>query len=140
MDCQLEVVNIEKIIFSGLIKKVKVSGIEGNLCIYPNHTQLLTFIQPGLLSIIDIKEKIENLYISGGILEIQPNKISILADSVIRVIDLDRKHILRNKKKLQKNISDNLVLEQQSKIIKTLSEEIAKLKVIEMMEKPKNRN
>ncbi|WP_343153681.1 ATP synthase F1 subunit epsilon [Buchnera aphidicola (Mindarus keteleerifoliae)] len=135
MDCQLEVVNIKKIVFSGFIKKVKVCGIEGNLCIYPNHAQLLTFIKPGLLSITDIDNKIENLYISGGILEIQPKKISILADSIIRAVDLDRQNILKNKERLERNINFSENIKKQSKIIKKLSKEIAKLKIIEMMEK-----
>ncbi|QCI16856.1 F0F1 ATP synthase subunit epsilon [Buchnera aphidicola (Aphis helianthi)] len=136
MDFYLDIVSVEKRIFSGLVKKIRVSGSEGEMGIYPGHAQLLSIIKPGIVYIFHKNKAEECLYISGGILEIQPSIISILADIVIRGVDLDRKRILQAKKQAEeyyfkhqnKNINtDDLLLK--------ISKEIAKLRVLEIMDK-----
>ncbi|CAL4317639.1 ATP synthase epsilon chain [Buchnera aphidicola (Eriosoma grossulariae)] len=135
MNCYLNVVSLEKKIFSGKILKIKISGIEGELGIYPGHSQLLTMIQPGLLALTNIDKTTEYIYLSGGILEIQPQLITILSDTAIRGVDLDIELIKKSKKEVEKMIKNNVnKIDLKIKLIQT----IAKLKVIEVMKKSKN--
>ena len=86
---QIEIVSAELMIFSGQATHVVATGLIGELGIYPGHTQLLTALKPGPVRIVKPDGEDEILYISGGILEVQPQLVSILADTVIRAADLD---------------------------------------------------
>jgi len=97
--CFLNVVSVEQNIFSDLIKKIQVSGIEGELGIYPRHVQFLSLVKPGTLLILDKNDCHHFIYISGGIIEVQPSVVSILVDVAIRGADLDASLILDKKKK-----------------------------------------
>ncbi|QCI15716.1 F0F1 ATP synthase subunit epsilon [Buchnera aphidicola (Artemisaphis artemisicola)] len=135
MNFYLDVVSLKKSIFSGLVKKIRVSGSEGELGIYPGHTQLLSIIKPGLIYISHINNKKEYIYISGGILEVQPNIVSILADVAIHAIDLNREYILKEKQNAEENIkNENTEIEKKNILLK-ISQEIAKLRVLEIMDK-----
>jgi len=136
MICQLNIVSIEKNIFSGVVKNIQISGSQGELGIYPGHSPLLTSIKPGILYFLCQSGKKELFYISGGVLEVQPNIITVLADMVIPAIDLDLESILQTKTRAEKNINKNSQFNIDKKEnIQDLSESLAKLRVIKMMEK-----
>ncbi|QCI25251.1 F0F1 ATP synthase subunit epsilon [Buchnera aphidicola (Sitobion avenae)] len=139
MNFYLDVVSVKKRIFSGFVKKIRVTGSEGELGIYPGHTQLLSIIKPGIVYIshkIDkIDKKEECIYISGGILEVQPSIVSILADVAIRAVDLDRKRILKTKKNAEEYMKNVDLKIKKDDILLKISKEIAKLRVLEMMDK-----
>jgi len=136
MNFYLDVVSVKKRIFSGFVKKIRVSGSEGELGIYPRHTQLLSIIKPGIVYIThELDQKEECIYISGGILEVQPSIVSILADVAIRAIDLDRNRILKTKKNAEENIKNENIKIKKDDILLQISKEIAKLKVLEIMDK-----
>ncbi|CAL4041865.1 ATP synthase epsilon chain [Buchnera aphidicola (Takecallis arundicolens)] len=103
MDCYLNVVSIKKHLFSGHIKKIYITGYKGVLNIYPGHTPLLTTIKPGLLSIFTISKK-KLLYISYGILEVQPSVINILPDEGCFLSDLNYDKLIYKKKYMEKKI------------------------------------
>jgi F-type H+-transporting ATPase subunit epsilon len=90
MTIHVDVVSAEESIFSGLAELVIVPGETGELGIYPRHTPLLTRIKPGSVR-LKLPNKTEEtlIYVSGGMLEIQPNVVTILADTAIRGGDLD---------------------------------------------------
>ena len=138
MTCQLNVVSIEKNIFFGVVKRIQISGSEGELGIYPRHSPLLTFIKPGYLYFLDNAEKKEYIYISGGILEVQPSVITVLADIAIRAVDLDKKLILEKKQQVEEYIKKNNSYIKNKKIIKELTEVLAKLRIIQIMERSKS--
>jgi F-type H+-transporting ATPase subunit epsilon len=96
---QVDVVSAEESIFSGLAELVIVPGESGELGIYPRHTPLLTRIKPGSvrLKLPDHSEE-TLIYVSGGMLEIQPNVVTILADTAIRGGDLDEVRALEAKR------------------------------------------
>ncbi|AAO26753.1 ATP synthase epsilon chain [Buchnera aphidicola str. Bp (Baizongia pistaciae)] len=127
----LNVVSFEKIIFNDFVKKIQVSGSEGELGIYPGHLQLLSLIKPGPLLILDDHDYQHVIYISGGIIEVQPTVVSILADTAIRGLDLDLNVVLDKKLKLENKIS-NVDCIDRNDVIQQLSCELAKLRVIEM--------
>lgn len=135
MDFYLDVVSVEKRIFSGLIDKIQVSGSEGEMGIYPGHTQLLSIIKPGIIHIFHKNKNEECLYISGGILEIQPFSVSILADVVIRAFDLDRERVLQAKKKAEENFQKENIGLKKDDILLEISKAIAKLRVLEIIDK-----
>ena len=86
----VDVVSAEASIFSGEAKFVALPGEMGELGIYPRHTPLITRIKPGAVRIqrADNGEE-EFVFVAGGILEVQPGKITVLADTAIRGHDLD---------------------------------------------------
>lgn len=84
-----EIVSAEKHIFSGDIQSLSLSGTEGELGIQSGHAPLLTRIKPAPITLNKRDGSSEVFYISGGFLEVQPWRVSILADVVQRADDLD---------------------------------------------------
>lgn len=86
----VDVVSAEESIFSGEAEFVALPGEAGELGIYPRHTPLITRIKPGVVR-IKVKDRIdeEQIFVAGGILEIQPHLVTVLADTAIRGKDLD---------------------------------------------------
>ncbi|WP_226664018.1 F0F1 ATP synthase subunit epsilon [Microbulbifer aggregans] len=89
MTVHCDIVSAEESLFSGLVKMVIVSGVEGELGISYGHAQLLTALKPGPVRIIKDGGEEEVLFLSGGYAEIQPNMVTILADIAEREIDED---------------------------------------------------
>ena len=86
----VDVVSAEEQIFSGEAEFVVLPGEAGELGIYPRHTPLITRIKPGAVRIVPAGGGDEQLiFVNGGIIEIQPNVITVLADTAIRGHDLD---------------------------------------------------
>ena len=87
---QVDVVSAEQQIFSGLAEFVVLPGEVGELGVYPRHTPLITRIKPGTVRIrVPGQADEELIFVAGGILEIQPNMVTVLADTAIRGQDLD---------------------------------------------------
>ncbi|MBA2411637.1 MAG: F0F1 ATP synthase subunit epsilon [Burkholderiaceae bacterium] len=86
----VDVVSAEEGIFSGDAEFVALPGEAGELGIYPRHTPLITRIRPGVVRIkMPGKADEEHVFVAGGILEVQPNVVTVLADTAIRGQDLD---------------------------------------------------
>ncbi|MBD8565677.1 F0F1 ATP synthase subunit epsilon [Oxalobacteraceae sp. CFBP 8763] len=86
---QVDVVSAEEQIFSGQAEFVALPGEAGELGIYPKHTPLITRIRPGAVRIQVAGGGEEFVFVAGGILEVQPNGVTVLADTAIRGADLD---------------------------------------------------
>ena len=81
----VDVVSAEEMIFSGEAKFVALPGEEGELGIYPRHTPLITRIKPGAVRIVRADNDAEEfVFVAGGILEVQPGTVTVLADTAIR--------------------------------------------------------
>jgi F-type H+-transporting ATPase subunit epsilon len=86
----VDVVSAEEAIFEGEAEFVALPGESGELGIYPQHTPLITRIRPGAVRIkLAGKAEEELVFVAGGILEVQPNRVTVLADTAIRGHDLD---------------------------------------------------
>src|SRR6186713_2633391 len=85
----VDVVSAEESIFSGKARFVVLPGEAGELGIYPRHTPLITRIKPGAVRIQTVEGTEELIFVAGGILEVQPKVITVLADTAIRGKDLD---------------------------------------------------
>ena len=87
---QVDVVSAEESIFEGEAEFVALPGEAGELGIYPQHTPLITRIKPGAVRIkVAGRNEEEFVFVAGGILEVQPNRVTVLADTAIRGRDLD---------------------------------------------------
>jgi F-type H+-transporting ATPase subunit epsilon len=85
----VDVVSAEESIFSGEAKFVVLPGETGELGIYPRHTPLITRIKPGTVRIVKLDDSEEFVFVAGGLLEVQPNSVTVLSDTAIRGKDLD---------------------------------------------------
>jgi len=85
----VDVVSAEESIFSGEAKFVALPGETGELGIYPRHTPLITRIKPGAVRIEKADGTEEFVFVAGGLLEVQPNCVTVLSDTAIRGKDLD---------------------------------------------------
>ena len=87
---RVDVVSAEESIFAGDAEFVVLPGEAGELGIYPRHTPLITRIRPGMVRIkMPGKAEEEHVFVAGGILEVQPSVVTVLADTAIRGQDLD---------------------------------------------------
>ncbi|MEI7678172.1 MAG: F0F1 ATP synthase subunit epsilon [Betaproteobacteria bacterium] len=85
----VDVVSAEENVYSGEAEFVVLPGESGELGIYPQHTPLITRIKPGAVRIKPVGAAEELIFVAGGILEIQPKVVTVLADTAIRGDDLD---------------------------------------------------
>ena len=86
---RVDVVSAEESIFSGEATFVALPGEAGELGIYPRHTPLITRIKPGAVRIQKADGSEEFVFVAGGLLEVQPNSVTVLSDTAIRGKDLD---------------------------------------------------
>ena len=98
----VDVVSAEEQIFSGEAEFVVLPGVEGELGIYPRHTPLFTQIKPGAVRIkVPGQAQEELVFVQGGFLEVQPHKVTVLADTAIRAHDLDEVKAMEAKKRAE---------------------------------------
>jgi F-type H+-transporting ATPase subunit epsilon len=98
----VDVVSVEEQIFSGEAEFVVLPGVDGELGIYPRHTPLFTQIKPGAVRIkVPGQAQEELVFVQGGFLEVQPHKVTVLADTAIRAHDLDEVKAMEAKKRAE---------------------------------------
>ncbi len=120
----VDVVSAEESIFSGEAEFVVLPGEAGELGIYPRHTPLITRIKPGAVRILPAGGGEEQLiFVAGGILEVQPRVITVLADTAIRGHDLDEAKALE----AQKRAEESRAKAKDSQEIATVEGELAML-------------
>jgi F-type H+-transporting ATPase subunit epsilon len=102
MTVHVDVVSAEESIFSGLVEFVALPGETGELGILPGHMPLMTRIKPGAVRLkLPNQEHEELIFVAGGILEVQPGLVTVLADTAIRGKDLDEAKAMDAKKKAE---------------------------------------
>jgi F-type H+-transporting ATPase subunit epsilon len=130
-----DIVSAEAEIFSGDATMVVATGELGELGITPRHAPLITRLKPGHVDVLQANGERLQFYVSGGILEVQPQVITVLADTAIRAADLDENAAQRAKKEAEDalaNRSDAIeIFEAQAK----LAEAMAQLQALERLRK-----
>ena len=136
MTVHVDVVSAEEQIFSGLVESVVVPGVMGELGIYPRHAPLLTRIKPGSVRIKRPDQADEELiYVSGGMLEVQPNHVTILSDTAIRGKDLDEARALQAKQAAEEQLKNRTADVDYAKVEAELLQAIAQLRAIQQIRK-----
>jgi F-type H+-transporting ATPase subunit epsilon len=108
----VDVVSAEELIFSGEAEFVALPGEAGELGIYPKHTPLMTRIRPGAVRIkVAGQAEDEFVFVAGGLLEVQPNSVTVLADTAIRGSDLDEAKAIEARK-----LAEEALVNKESKI------------------------
>ncbi len=128
-----EVVSVKESIYSGSVKMVIAKGAGGDLGIMPSHTPLLTLLKPGpvRLQLEDGNEEV--IYVSGGVLEVQPHVVTILADTATRGRDLDENAILEARKNAESLLANQKSDFDQSAAMAALAETVGQLETIRKM-------
>lgn len=103
---QVDVVSAEESIFSGMAKFVALPGESGELGIMPGHTPLITRIKPGAVRIEKADGNEEFVFVAGGILEVQPNHVTVLSDTAIRGKDLDEAKANEARKQAEESLKN----------------------------------
>ena len=105
---KLRIVSVKENLFSGDVNYVVLPGVDGELGIFPKHTPLITKIKPGTLKFENSDSKKEELFfVAGGILEVQPLVVTVLADTAIRGEDIDEEKALQAKSKAEEIMRNN---------------------------------
>ena len=131
---RVDVVNAEKEIFSGDAKFVALPGVEGELGVLPGHVPFITQIKPGCVRVtLPDSDTVQRIFVAGGILEVQPNVVTVLADTAVRSEDLDEakaKKALEGAKKLRQTAKGDLEIAKLEQEMLALS---AELKIIQKL-------
>lgn len=136
MTLHVHIVSAEESLYSGIAEVVIAPGLRGELGIYPRHTPLLTTLKPGAVRIkVPDQAKEELVYVSGGILEVQPHVVTILSDSAIRGADLDEAKALEAKRTAEEAMKDKTASLNYAQAQAELAQAVAQLAVIKKLRK-----
>ncbi|MFC3283903.1 F0F1 ATP synthase subunit epsilon [Litchfieldella rifensis] len=130
-----EIVSAEASIFSGEVEQVIAAGVMGDLGILPGHAPLLTELQPGPVRVIHDGGEEENYYVTGGFLEVQPDLVSVLADTAVRAADLDEAAAEEARQHALREINDSSAEIDYGRAAAELAEAVAQLRTIQQLRK-----
>lgn len=136
MTIHVDIVSAEGAIHSGQAEMVYAPGVMGELGIAPRHTPLVTHLKPGDVRVDNGKEMM-HFYVSGGILEVQPHVVTVLADTAIRAADLDEAAAIEAKRRAEEALAGQKEQFEYAKAQAELAEAIAQLRAIEKLRKIK---
>ncbi|HZV55402.1 MAG TPA: F0F1 ATP synthase subunit epsilon [Rhodocyclaceae bacterium] len=139
MSIHVDVVSAEEQIFSGLAEFVVLPGEVGELGILPGHMPLMTRIKPGAVRLkVPGQAQEELIFVAGGILEVQPGLVTVLADTAIRGKDLDEAKALDAKRKAEEAMSTRESELDYARAQAELAEAVAQLAAIQRLRKPRH--
>ena len=127
---QCDVVSVKESIYSGTISMLIAKGAGGELGIMPGHAPLVTLLQPGAIRVQLENGTEELIYVSGGVLEVQPHVVTILADTAIRAENLDEAAILEARKNAEALLANQKSELDTAAALAVLAETVAQLETI----------
>ena len=130
-----DIVSAEAEIFHGTATLVVASGEMGELGIAPRHEPLITRLKPGYVRVVTEGGDEQFFYVSGGILEVQPQVVTVLADTAIRAKDLDEVAALRAKEEAERRLVDRTETVEIAQAQAELAQAVAQLQAIERLRK-----
>lgn len=139
MTVHVDIVSAEAEIFSGVATMVHASGVMGDLGILPRHAPLLTKLKPGEVRVERPDGEEEFYYVSGGMLEIQPHCITVLADTAVRAKDLDEAAAKQAKERAEQALRDKQGEIDLAQAERELAEALAQLQAIQKLRKKAGR-
>ncbi|MBM94093.1 MAG: F0F1 ATP synthase subunit epsilon [Legionellales bacterium] len=128
---QLDIVSAESALFSGQVLRVLVSGSLGELGIEPGHTALLSPLKPGQVTFTQQEGSVEHFYVSGGVVEVQPDHVTILADTCIRGEALDAEKATAAQAAAQAKLADQQAEADYAQALRELAQATAQLRMIQ---------
>ena len=131
----LDIVSAEESIYSGPAEFMVAPALMGEVGVYPHHTPMLTRIRSGMVRINAPLKDEESVYVSGGMLEVQPDIVTILADTAIRGEDLDEAKALEAKKRAEEAMKNKTSEIEYARAQAELMEAAAQLTAIQKLRK-----
>ncbi len=135
MTIHVDIVSAEKEIFSGLAEMVFAPEEKGEVGIAPRHAPLITRLNPGEVRVKINENESQPYFISGGILEVQPHVVTILADTAIRAKDIDEAAALGAKQKAEEALADKSGKIDYAKAQAQLAEAVMQLRTLDRLRK-----
>ncbi len=136
MTTHVDIVSAEEEIFSGTAEMVFAPAEMGEVGIAPRHTQMITRLKAGEIRLQNGNEE-QTFFVSGGILEVQPHVVTVLADTAIRAHDLDEAEAIKAKEKAEQALQDKTSDMEYARAQSELIEAAAQLRLIEKLRKAK---
>jgi F-type H+-transporting ATPase subunit epsilon len=130
MTVHCDIVSAEEKVFDGLVELLVCEGEAGELGIKPGHAPLLTRLVPGPVRVIKQHGKEEIIYVDGGYLEVQPNVITVLADTAVRADDLDEAKAEQAKQAAVKHLADSAASKEFAEVAAQLAKAVGQLRTI----------
>jgi F-type H+-transporting ATPase subunit epsilon len=130
MTLHVDIVSAEAEIFSGTATMVFAPAEMGEVGIAPRHAPLLTRLKPGEVRVQSQDGKEQSFFVSGGMLEVQPHIITVLADTAIRAADIDEAHAMEAKSRAEKLLADRTADIDYAKAQAELAQSMAQLAAI----------
>ena len=135
MTMHVDIVSAEHELFSGTAEVVIAPAVRGEVGIYPRHTQMITPLKPGEVRITKQGGEEESIYVSGGILEVQPHVVTILSDTAVRAHDLDEAAAVEAQKRAEQALKDKTGDMEEAEALALLAESVAQLHLIKKRSK-----
>lgn len=135
MTMHVNIVSAEQEIFSGTCEQVIAPAKMGEVGIYPRHTQLLTQLKAGEVRVVKEGGEEEFYFVSGGMLEVQPHVVTVLADTALRARDLDEAKSMEAKSRAEQALKDRDSDMDYAAAEAELAEAIAQLQTIQRLRK-----
>jgi len=130
-----DIVSAEEEIFHGEVRMVVASGEMGELGIAPRHAPLITRLKPGQVRVTLANGEEQLFYVSGGILEVQPQVVTVLADTAIRAKDLDEAKLKAAKEEAERALANRGETQDLAKAQQQLMEITAQMQALERLRK-----
>jgi F-type H+-transporting ATPase subunit epsilon len=137
MTIHVDIVSAEGAIHSGQATMVYATAELGEVGIAPRHTAFISRLKPGDVRVQNEQGEQEHFYVSGGMLEVQPHVVTVLADTAIRARDLDEAAALDAKRRAEEALAGQTAQFEYAKAQAELAEAIAQLRAIEKLRKMK---
>ena len=138
MTIHVDVVSAEALLYSGTAEFVIVTGERGELGVYPRHAPLVTRLKPGSVRVkVPDQEEEELIYVNGGLVEIQPDVVTILSDTGIRGKDLDEAKALEAKRHAEEAMKNKTGAMEIAQAQIELAQAVAQLAAIQKLRKIK---
>jgi F-type H+-transporting ATPase subunit epsilon len=132
---QVDIVSAEGEIFSGPAKMVFLPASQGEIGVSARHAPLLSLLKPGEVRVQTEDGEEQHFYVGGGALEVQPNRVTVLADTAARARDLDESKALEARARAEDALSGKLDKITQAEALAELARAAAQLKMIERLRK-----
>ncbi|MCW8963011.1 MAG: F0F1 ATP synthase subunit epsilon [Gammaproteobacteria bacterium] len=139
MTTHIDIVSAETEIFSGSTTMIFAPAEMGEVGIAPRHAPMVTRLKPGEVRVETENGETQHIYVSGGILEVQPHLVTVLADTATRAADIDEAAALEAKERAEKAMQDKSVKIDYARAQAEFAEAAAQLKAIEALRKRAHR-
>jgi F-type H+-transporting ATPase subunit epsilon len=133
----VDIVSAEGEIFSGAASMVFAPGSQGELGIAPRHAPLLTMLKPGEVRVQTAEGGEQHFFVGGGALEVQPNKVTVLADTALRAKDLDENAALAAKQRAEEALNKATDRIEHAEAMKEIVRMAEQVKMIQRLRKGK---